>query len=313
MSQTVRVHQTTWLASGVVRVEFRDPVAAELPTWEPGAHLSLHLPNGLVREYSLCGDPADRYSWTVAVLHEPSSRGGSSWVHERLTAGTLVEVDGPRNNFPLEDARRYLLVAGGIGVTPVLSMAAELTDRGADWQMLYCGRSRSAMAFLPELSGVGGERVRVHADDEQGGPPELSGTLAGVEPDTRVYCCGPEPLIRAVETALPDRSALRVERFQAPEQPESSGSDDGFEVVCAGSGARVHVEPGISVLGALGDAGVDVPSSCQEGICGTCETKVLAGEPDHRDFVLSDAEKAAGDTMLICVSRCRSTELHLDL
>lgn len=313
MSQTVRVHQTTWLASDVVRVELRDPAAETLPTWEPGAHLSLHLPNGLVREYSLCGDPADRHSWTVAVLHEPSSRGGSSWVHERLTAGTLVEVDGPYNNFPLEDARRYVLVAGGIGVTPVLSMAAELTSREADWHMLYCGQSRSGMAFLPELAGLGGERVRVHADDEHGGPPELSDALAGVGPDTVVYCCGPEPLIQAVEAALPDRSALRVERFRAPEQPEPRDSDDGFDVVCGGSGTRVRVEPGTSVLDALDEVGVTVPSSCREGICGTCETKVLGGRPDHRDFVLSDAEKAGGDTMLLCVSRCRSDELHLDL
>ena len=311
MAQTVRVHRTTWLATGVIQIELRDPSGAELPAWEPGAHLSLHLPNGLVRQYSLCGDPADRHCWTVAVLREEASRGGSTWVHDRLTAGSLVDVDGPWNNFPLEAADRHLLIAGGIGVTPVLPMVRSLARRESDWQMLYCGRSRAGMAFLEELESTG--RVRVHADDERGGPPDLAAELGGLDPGTLVYCCGPEPLIQAVEAALPDRSALRVERFRAPEQPARSTEDSGFDVVCAGSGARVRVGPAVSILDALGEAGFDVPSSCHEGVCGTCETKVLAGEPEHRDFVLSEAEKECADTMFLCVSRCRSAELVLDL
>lgn len=312
MTRTVRVHRTTWLAEGVVQLEFRDPTGADLPGWEPGAHLSLRLGNGVVREYSLCGDPDDRRGWTVAVLREPNSRGGSAWVHERLTAGTPVEVDGPRNDFPLEPAARHLLVAGGIGVTPLRPMAARLAAAGADWRMLYCGRSRANMAFLDELVELGGDRVRVHADDEHGGPPELAAELAALEPGTLVHCCGPEPLLAAVESALPETAELRVERFRAPE-PVASTEDGSFEVVCASSGVRVPVEPGTTVLDALAAAGVEVPSSCREGVCGTCETKVVGGRVDHRDHVLGPAEREAGDTMMICVSRCRSAELVLDL
>lgn len=312
MTRTVRVHRTTWLAEGVVQLEFRDPTGADLPEWEPGAHLSLRLGNGVVREYSLCGDPDDRRGWTVAVLREPNSRGGSAWVHERLTAGTPVEVDGPRNDFPLEPAARHLLVAGGIGVTPLRPMAARLAAAGADWRMLYCGRSRANMAFLHELVELGGDRVRVHADDEHGGPPELATELVDLEPGTMVHCCGPEPLLAAVESALPEGAELRVERFRAP-APAESTEDGPFEVVCASSGVRVPVDPGTAVLDALAAAGVEVPSSCREGVCGTCETKVVAGRVDHRDHVLGPAERETGDTMMICVSRCRSAELVLDL
>lgn len=310
MSTTVRVHRTTWLADGVVQLELRDPDGAELAAWDPGAHLSLQLPNGLTRQYSLCGDPADRHTWTVAVLREPASRGGSSWVHERLTAGTVLDVDGPRNNFTLTDAEEYLLIAGGIGITPLLAMARSLTARGASWRMFYCGRSRSAMAFLGELDP---DRLTVHADDEQGGPPDISTVLAGVSPGTAVYCCGPEPLIAAVEAGAPDPARVHVERFKPAAAAAPSTADSAFDVVCAGSGTRVRVEPDVSVLDALTLAGLEVPSSCREGVCGTCETKVLDGEPDHRDSVLSDTEKAANATMLPCVSRCRSAELVLDL
>ncbi|MFC7339811.1 PDR/VanB family oxidoreductase [Saccharopolyspora griseoalba] len=314
MARTVRVRSTTWLAEGVVQVEFRDPAGGELPRWEPGAHLSLRLGNGLVRQYSLCGDPAERDRWTVAVLREPNSRGGSAWVHERLTAGTLVEVEGPQNNFALEGAERHLLIAGGIGVTPLRAMAGQLDGDDADWRMVYCGRSRSGMAFVDELAELGGHRVRVHADDEHGGPPDLTGELAGLAPGTLVYCCGPEPLLNAVEAALPDSADLRVERFRAPERSAAAAPDaDSFDVVCASSGVRVPVGADRSVLEVLDEAGVAVPSSCQEGICGTCETKVLSGSPDHRDFVLSPAEQESGNTMMICVSRCRSAELVLDL
>lgn len=169
------------------------------------------------------------------------------------------------------------------------------------------------MAFLDELSTVAGDRLTVHADDEHGGPPDLAAALGNLSSGTLVYCCGPEPLIAAVEAALPETSMLRVERFRAPSAPVPATSDEGFDVVCAGSGARVRVPPRVTVLDALAGAGVEVPNSCREGVCGTCETKVLSGEPDHRDFLLSPEEQAAGGTMLICVSRCRSAELVLDL
>lgn len=310
MAITLRVHKTTWLAHGVVRVDLRHPDGEALPEWQPGAHLTLHLANGLQRQYSLCGDPADRHVYSVAVLREPASRGGSAWVHERLTAGTLLDVDSPRNNFPLIDADRYLLIAGGIGITPILPMARHLAARGRPWQLLYCGRSRDSMAFLPDL---GRDEVTVHADDERDGPPDLTSALAEVAPGTAVYCCGPEPLLAAVERAVPDGVDLHVERFRAVATPTTATGDTAFDVVCAGSGTTVRVTPDVSILDALATEGITVPSSCREGVCGTCETKVLSGEPDHRDVLLTDDEKASGATMLPCVSRCRSSELVLDL
>lgn len=309
----MRVHRTTWLADGVVQVELRDTGGAELATWEPGAHLGLHLPNGLIRQYSLCGDPADRHTWTVAVLREPASRGGSSWVHERLTAGSIVDVDPPRNNFALTEAEGYLLIAGGIGITPLLAMARSIEAEGKSWRMVYCGRSRRSMAFLSELDSLAGDRLTTHADDEQGGPPDVLALLAGLSSGTAIYCCGPEPLIAAVEAAAPNRAQVHVERFRPVAATAPSSADSAFDVVCAGSGTRVRVEPDLSVLDALTLAGMDVPFSCGEGVCGSCETKVLDGEPDHRDFVLTDAEKQANASMMLCVSRCRSAELVLDL
>ncbi|GLY89900.1 PDR/VanB family oxidoreductase [Actinoallomurus iriomotensis] len=307
---TLRLHQLTWLAEGVVRLEFTDPRGAGLPAWEPGAHLSLRLPGGLAREYSLCGDPADRTRYAVAVQREKNSRGGSACVHERLRVGDLIEVDGPKNNFALEDAAAHLLIAGGIGITPIKAMAESLAARGAPWRLFYCGTTRARMAFTEELAGLGD--VVLHADDEAGGPPDLAGVLRDLPAGTLVYCCGPEPLLRAVETGLPDSSSLRVERFRAPEAPKAGG-DTAFTVTCGRSGGTFTVEPGVSILKTLRAGGMDLPSSCEEGICGTCETRVLAGEPDHRDFLLTDAEKAAGGSMMLCVSRSRSPELVLDL
>ncbi|MGH3387827.1 MAG: PDR/VanB family oxidoreductase [Actinomadura sp.] len=307
----LRLHQMTWLAEGVVRLEFTDPHGAALPAWEPGAHLSLRLPNGLTREYSLCGDPADPTRYAVAVQRERNSRGGSACVHERLRVGDLVEVDGPRNNFALEDAPAHLLIAGGIGITPIKAMADSLAARGTTWRLLYCGATRTRMAFTEELAALAGN-VTVHADDEAGGPPDLTEALRGLPDGALVYCCGPEPLLRAVETALPDPTRLRVERFRAPE-PAPAGGDTPFTVTCGRSGGSFTVEPGVSILKTLRAGGIDLPSSCEEGICGTCETRVLSGEPEHRDFLLTDAEKTAGGSMMLCVSRARGPELVLDL
>nr|WP_206037794.1 PDR/VanB family oxidoreductase [Rhodococcus sp. HNM0569] len=310
----MRVQRKSWEAEGVTSVTLVDPTGADLPVWEPGAHLALHLPNGLVREYSLCSDPADRSSWTVAVLRTPDSRGGSRLIHDALPVGALIGVDGPRNAFALdENADEHVLVAGGIGITPIIAMARRLDARGIAWRMLYTGRSRSTMAFLPELAGFG-DRVTVHADDEAGGAyPDLAGLLAGVGERTLVYCCGPEPLMTACGDALADPTRLRLERFKAPEPVATLDGDTAFDVVLASSGQRIAVPADVSVLDALVAAGVPAASSCTEGICGTCEVAVVKGDVDHRDFVLSDDEHAAGTTMLPCVSRCRSAELVLDL
>jgi ferredoxin-NADP reductase len=313
-TRELRVGQMTWEAEGVLSVRLTDPSGADLPGWEPGAHLALHLPNGIVREFSLCSDPEDRSGWTVAVLREPSSRGGSAYVHLELRPGNLVTVDGPRNNFSLEPAKKYLLVAGGIGITPILAMARDLERRGEEWTMLYAGRSGATMAFVEELRELARDKVTVHADDVAGGPPVLAGVLDRVDADTLVYCCGPEALLKGVEEGLVDPASLRLERFKAPEPVAPlEGGDRPFDIVCTGSGKRVHVPVGTTALDALDQAGLDMPSSCTEGICGTCETKVVAGTVDHRDFLLTDDEKEAQNTMFVCVSRALTPELTLDV
>lgn len=314
-TRTLRVQQKKWESDGVTSVTFADPSGAPLPRWQPGSHLSLHLPNGLTREYSLCSDPLDSTSWTVAVLRAPDSRGGSQHVHDGLPVGALLKVEGPRNNFALEDAGCYALVAGGIGITPIISMARQLQAAGAEWSLLYTGRSRATMAFLPEIDTLPQDRITIHADDEANGSyPDLAAAVGTLSPDALVYVCGPEPLLNAVAGAMQDEAQLRIERFKAPEKVAAAKqSETAFDVVCNSSGQRIPVAPDVSVLDALNKAGIDVPSSCAEGICGTCETRVISGDVDHRDFLLSQTEQAASKSMFVCVSRCRSAELILDL
>ncbi|MEU9345773.1 PDR/VanB family oxidoreductase [Streptomyces sp. NPDC048278] len=296
-------------ADGVVALTLRHPLGEELPDWEPGAHVDVLLGPGLERQFSLCGDPGDRSHWRIAVLREPDGRGGSAHVHEQLGVGGKVRVRGPRNHFRLEPAPRYRFVAGGIGITPILSMLAAAEAAGAEWTLLYGGRTRRSMAFTGELARYGGERVTVAPQDESG-LLELGAVLDDVPAGTLVYCCGPGPLLDAVEARCP-ADVLRVERFRPKEQP--AGEEREFEVVLAQSGRTLTVAPGVSVLDTVRAAGVEVLYSCTEGTCGTCETDVLEGDPDHRDSVLTEEERAAGETMLICVSRCRGARLVLDL
>lgn len=294
-------------ADGVVALTLRHPLGEQLPSWEPGAHVDVLLGSGIERQYSLCGDPADRSGWRIGVLREPAGRGGSAYVHDELGTGDKVRVRGPRNNFRLEEAPRYLFVAGGIGITPLLPMLAAAEAAGAEWTLLYGGRTRRSMAFTGELAGYG-ERVSVVPQDEAG-LLDL-GVLDDVPEGTLVYCCGPGPLLDAVEARCRS-GVLRVERFQPKVQEE--GEDREFEVELAQSGITVTVAPGVSVLAAVQAAGVDALYSCEEGTCGTCETDVVEGVPDHRDSVLTKEEQEAGETMLICVSRCRGERLVLDL
>ncbi|WP_446466215.1 PDR/VanB family oxidoreductase [Streptomyces sp. BRA346] len=308
----------------VVTLTLRHPAGHELPGWEPGAHVDLVLDDGLVRQYSLCGDPADRTSWRIAVLRAPDGRGGSARVHDTLTEGARVRVRGPRNHFALRPAARYLFIAGGIGITPILPMTAAAEAAGADWTLLYGGRTRASMAFADQLADAYGGKVRLVPQDEAG-LLDLAAYLAEPDPGTLVYCCGPEPLLRVAEErcrAWP-AGALRTERFQPRPAEESDGigangeaeqADSGsFEVVLDRSGRSLTVEPGQSVLRTLEAAGVPVLYSCEEGTCGTCETDVIEGEVDHRDSVLTDEERSSGETMMICVSRCRGPKLVLDL
>ncbi|TXS51838.1 PDR/VanB family oxidoreductase [Streptomyces sp. t39] len=302
------VRRMTWEAEGVLSVEFAHPEGKPLPAWTPGAHLDVHV-GGQIRQYSLCGDPQDPDVYRVGVLNEPSSRGGSRYVHTTLRPGQLVTVSAPRNHFALEDAAGYVLVAGGIGITPLLAMAREAARRGVAWRLVYGGRSRASMAFTGELAALGGEIALVPQDEL--GHIDLDAALADLPDGTLVYSCGPEPLLAAVEERCP-AGALRLERFAAP-VVERTGDDAAFEVECRTSGVTFAVGPDTSILEAAESAGLSVNSSCRDGICGSCETRVLDGTPDHRDFLLSEAEHAAGASMMICVSRCASGRLVLDL
>lgn len=280
-----------------------------LPPWEPGAHIDLVLHDTLVRQYSLCGAPGDRSRYRVAVLKEPESRGGSLAAHA-LKPGTQLNIRGPRNNFQFDPSPRYIFIAGGIGITPLLPMIAAAESRGAEWELYYVGRRRSTMAFRDELSAYG-ERVHIIARDSDA-PLDLDALLGVPQPDTLVYCCGPERLLHGVEVACREWAprSVRLERFVA--KAIDTLHDTEFELVLERSGKTVTVPPGVSVFDSMRAAGVNVLGSCLEGICGTCEQTVLDGEVDHRDSVLDADEQEAGDCMMVCVSRCRSSRLVLD-
>lgn len=303
----LEVRERTEASDGVLALTLAHPDGGQLPPWKAGAHVDVHvLPGGgsapLVRQYSLSSDPEDRGTYRIGVLREESGRGGSAAVHDTLVAGSRVTVSWPRNNFRLQRSARYLFVAGGIGITPILAMIREAERSGAEWNLVYGGRSHTSMAFLDELA-VHGDRVEVVPQDESG-LIDLPGLLEEVREDTLVYACGPEPLLRAVEehTAHWPRNALRTERF-APKPVHRSAPDAPFEVEFADSGTVVGVGAQETILEAAEKAGLPVVSSCKTGTCGTCETPVVAGRADHRDSILTPLEQEANETMLICVSR----------
>jgi len=302
-------------AEGVISLTLADPGGAQLPAWTPGAHIDLLL-DDVVRQYSLCGVPGDQHRWRIAVLLDPDGRGGSRRVHETLQAGAQVAVRGPRNHFPLHTVPRYIFLAGGIGITPILPMIAAATEAGADWQLHYGGRNQASMAFTDELARYG-ERVSLWPQDSKGLLP-LDEILGDPAEGVLVYCCGPEGLLAAAEQRCASwpPGALHLERFAAKPQAEAAagtGEESPFEVVCQRSGLTVTVPPGQSILDALEEQGVSVLSSCQEGVCGTCETRVLEGTPDHRDSLLSEEEREENEYMMVCVSRAKSERLVLDL
>ncbi|MEU9295981.1 PDR/VanB family oxidoreductase [Streptomyces sp. NPDC048266] len=292
-------------AEGVRGLLLADPAGAELAPWEPGAHLEVTLPSGAVRHYSLCGDPSDRRVYRLGVLRETAGRGGSEEVHRAVGEGTLLGVRGPFNRFPLVPAERYLFVAGGIGITPLLPMLRSL--RPGTWSLLYGGRSLASMAYREELAGLPGVTL---VPQDTAGLPDLDAVLGGLPPSTAVYCCGPEGLLRAVEERW--RGPLHTERFGAA-PPDGAVASDGFDVELKRSGRILRVEPGRTLLDAVREVVPGVAYSCEEGWCGTCETKVLAGTPEHHDSVLGEEEKASGTTMMICVGRSRTDRLVLDL
>jgi ferredoxin-NADP reductase len=295
----------------VLSLDFVAPDGSELPAFEPGAHVDLHMPDGQIRQYSLCGDPADRSTYRVAVRAVEGGR-VSRAIHRTLRPGALMPVGLPRNNFTFIKSPRYLFVAGGIGITPLLPMMREATRTGAQWTLLFCTRRAEDAPFLAEARALGGE-VALHVS-ELGTRLDVAARLAEAPADTMLYCCGPESLMTAVEAATQHwpEGAVRFEWFAPRSRPEDEASG-AFQLHCAQSGISLTVPPDRSVLDALSDAGIAVPRSCEQGICGTCECRVLEGEIDHRDSILSTAEQAANQTMMVCVSRARSPRLVLDL
>jgi len=312
---SVRVARKDHPAEGVVRLTLVDPDGGRLPDWTPGSHIDVVVPQPdgscAIRQYSLCGDRWDPHAYQIAVLREPASRGGSIFLHDELAEGDLIRIGTPRNHFMLASAERFEFIAGGIGITPIMTMIAAAERMDVEWRLLYGGRTRSSMAFLDELAPYG-DRIVARPQDEFG-LLDLSGYAEPVE-GTKVYSCGPEPLLAAIESATTawPAGAVRFERFTAVEQapPVRSGP---FEVELARSGKTITVTPAESVLQAVAQAGSPVLASCSQGVCGTCEVGVLAGVPDHRDSLLSDTERAENDRMFVCVSRAVTERLVLDL
>lgn len=299
----VRVRAMSWEADGVLAVEL-EALSAGLPEWTPGSHIDLVLPGAPVRQYSLCGD-ADSASYRIAVLKEHESRGGSRAVHERLRPGDTVTIRGPRNHFALEPAAEYLFVAGGIGITPILPMVREAAAQGIPSRVLYLGSERARMAFVDELAGSGAD-VTIVARDESA-RADLAAELAA-SPDALVYACGPEAMLSAVQELGGDR--VRVEYFSAPAVEYEPGG--AFSILLQRSGLELEVQPEQSILEVMREAGADVLSDCEEGICGSCETRVVDGDVEHRDFVLTAHEKERGDCLMVCVSRAACPLLVLD-
>ncbi|MGI5371627.1 cytochrome P450/oxidoreductase [Streptomyces iakyrus] len=314
----LRVTGVRAAADGVLAVDLALPDGGELPTWQPGAHVELRLPSGRLRQYSLCGDPADAATWRIGVLHEPKGRGGSAELHELARPGATFAVRGPRNHFPLVPAPSYLLLAGGIGVTPILAMVREAAGRGTPFTVVYGGRTRSTMAFADELAAVAGDALTLLPQDEAG-LPDLPRLLGELDPDAAVYACGPAPMLAAVERecarlGITDR--LHLERFSAGDDLETAfdaSENRPFEVRLARTGATLTVPADRRLIEVLRDAVSGLSYDCEKGYCGACETRVLAGTPEHRDSVLSDEERLAGRTMMICVGRCQGDRLVLDL
>ncbi|CAB3798767.1 Phenoxybenzoate dioxygenase subunit beta [Paraburkholderia caffeinitolerans] len=303
-------------AEGVISLELQSSDRSALPAWTAGSHIDLVLPSGLTRQYSLCGDPGDsgdRQSLRIAVLLEPNGRGGSREVHG-LRLGQQVRIRGPRNAFELQPADAFLFVAGGIGITPILPMIRTAQRANARWRLLYGGRSRASMAFVRELERLGGEHVEILPADETG-LLDLERIVASAAEGAQVYSCGPAALLDALTerfAAAGLSGSLHIERFGAA-PAAAVGSAETLRVVLARSGATVDVPHDCSVMQALRNAGHEVPSSCEQGVCGMCETRVLDGVPDHRDMLLTEAERQRGNVMMVCVSRALTSTLTLDL
>jgi ferredoxin-NADP reductase len=311
------VRSVSYAADGVIVLEFVDPAGRELPPWEPGSHLEIVLPSGLIRHYSLCGPAHGRHAYEVAVLRAADGRGGSAELHDTGLVGRELTVRGPRNRFQLVDgAPAYVLLAGGIGVTPLLPMARYLAQTGRPFRFVYGARSKNAFAFADELRALAVPQLEF-VDEQVQGRPDIAAIVGKARDGAAIYCCGPEGLIRVVEAAVEaegGRVTLHVERFTASAETEAiHEGDSAFDLVLRHSGKTITVPGDRTALEMVHELIPDHPYSCLEGQCGSCEVAVLEGQVDHRDEVLTDSERAANTSMMLCVSRARSTRLVIEL
>lgn len=314
----VRITRKSLEAEGVCSFELVATDGQALPSFSAGSHIDVQVPGGLVRQYSLCNAPGETHRYLIAVLKEPTSRGGSKAMHEQLESGDEIEISAPKNHFPLAtEAERSFLLAGGIGITPILCMAEQLASIGANFELHYCTRSPARTAFLEHITrSTLATRTRFHFDDgEAEQKADLESLLGTPRGNTHLYVCGPKGFIDAVLSVArragwkDDR--LHCEFFSA--QPLKSDADRSFEVKLASSGRVIVVPSNRTVVQALSDAGVEVLTSCEQGVCGTCLTRVLEGTPEHRDAFLTPDEQAANDQFTPCCSRAKSQCLVLDL
>lgn len=306
-------------AEGVLGVELRCANGSPLPAFEPGAHVDVHLPDGMTRQYSLCNEAWDRSRYCLGIGRSATSRGGSAYIHERLRCGDTLMIGEPRKLFGLSSlAKRHRFIAGGIGITPILAMIRWCVRHGLPWELHYCVRSRAHAGWIDELRAFGGS-VHLYADDEsaQRRAPDVSAMMRDLYPEEHLYCCGPTGLMDAVAAqgarAKLSSQRLHFERFSAPVKGEGVADNGSFSVVLARHGLRCVVGPDESILECLERHGVRAAHSCREGLCRSCEVVLLSGEADHRDYVLADAEQKANRSIMICVSRAVSSELVIDL
>ena len=308
----VRLTAIRYAARDTNIYEFQRPGDGALPDYEPGAHIDLHLPNGLIRNYSMILARPEPGAYTFGIKRDPASRGGSRYIHDELRVGRTLKISAPRNNFPLqEDAEHTLLLAGGIGITPIWCMVQRLVELKRSWTLHYACRSRADMAFLDALKELAG--VQFHFDDEHaGGFLDVAGIVAAARKDAHLYCCGPTPMMSAFESATANwpRDQIHVEYFTPRAVTAKKG---GFTVELARSGQEFFIPEGRTILEVLFDEGVDVDYSCELGICGACEQRVISGIPEHRDSILSEEEQAENQRVMICCAGCKSERLVLDL
>lgn len=312
---TLKVADVRCEARDVMVLELRAADNSALPPFTPGSHLEVYLPGGLIRHYSLCNDPSEKDRYCIGVGLARDSRGGSKYIHHNVRVGQTLQVSAPRNNFPMEiSAEEFVFIAGGIGVTPIMAMIRTCQAMNKPWRLFYCARNRQRTAFYEDLRALAPDRCEFHFDDEQAGRLfDAAAKLAGVKDSAHIYCCGPAPLMKAVESATTNRAQDRVHFEWFTASVTDSTQDRAFTVVLRSSGKQFQVPPGRSILEVLEDNDEGVPYSCREGLCATCKTVVCAGIPDHRDHVLSPAEKADNNQMMICISRSKTDVIELEL